>query len=199
MSAVADSDAISICLLPYAECGHGSASCAVAVGSRSFGTGPVPYSADCDHHYDVLDAADDAAGWNGSVATEDDEPHDAGHAGAHELEFAGRIGIVLGRGSNDRDRATVSDESHVARPRNARDDGETGKEGRQIGVSLALTPSSVANEGHLNDISDFIDWYFLRINNREPETALCLLLTRSLLQNKLENFYRLSFPMAASN
>ena len=58
---------------------------AVALDSRSFGARPVAHSADCDHRHDVSHAAHDAAGRNGSGAAEDDEHHDAGHDGLHEL------------------------------------------------------------------------------------------------------------------
>ena len=46
---------------------------------------PCAYSADCDHHYDVLYAADDAAGGHGSGAAEDDEYYDAWDARHHEV------------------------------------------------------------------------------------------------------------------
>src|SRR6266403_2733392 len=142
MSAAGDPDAVSVCVLPDAKCRHGPASCPVDVDSRSFGARPVAHSAGCDHRYDANYAADDAAGWHGSGAAEDDEHHDAGHAGPHELEPAGRVGAVLVRGAVDRHRAAVGDESDGAGPRDARDDGEEGEEEREVAVSFQ--PSAVS-------------------------------------------------------
>src|SRR6266481_1383266 len=136
MSAAGDPDAVSVCVLPDAKCRHGSASCAVDVDSRSFGARSVAHSAGCDHHYDANYAADDAAGGHGSGAAEDDEHHDAGHAGPHELEPASRVGVVLVRRPVDRDCAAGGDEPHGAGARDARDDGEAGEEEREISFWL---------------------------------------------------------------
>src|SRR6202158_6512698 len=95
MSAACDPDAISVCVLPHAERRDGSATCAVDVDPRSFCARSVAHSAGCDHHYDANYAADDAAGGHGSGAAEEDEHHDAGDAGPHELETDGRVGLVL--------------------------------------------------------------------------------------------------------
>src|ERR1700704_5993365 len=142
MSAAGDPDAISVRLLPDAQCRDGSAACALDVDSRSFGARSMAHSAGCDHCYDANYAADDAAGRDGSGAAEDDEHHDAGHAGPHELESASRVGLVLVRGAVDRHRAAVGDESHGAGPRDARDDGEEGEEEREIAVSSQLSAVS---------------------------------------------------------
>src|ERR1700716_1280243 len=136
MSAARDPDAVSVCLLPHAQCRDGSASRAVDVDSRSFGARSVAHSAGCDHRYDANYAADDAAGGHGSGAAEDDEHHDAGHAGPHELESASRVGLVLVRGAVDRHRAAVGNESHGAGPRDARYDGEEGEEEREVSFWL---------------------------------------------------------------
>src|SRR5258708_17342359 len=135
MSAARDPDALSVCVLQDAQRRDRSSSCAVALDSRPFGTRSAAYSGSCDHRYDVFNAADDAAGCHGSGAAEDDEHHDAGHAWHHELELAGRLGLVLVGGPVDRDRAAGGDESHIARPRDARDDGEAGEKKREIAVS----------------------------------------------------------------
>src|SRR5450755_350483 len=135
MFAAADSDAVLVCVLPNVECSDGPASCAVDVGTRSFGARSISHFAGGDHHYDAHHAADDAAGGHGSGAAEDDEHHDARHAGHHELEFAGRTGAVLVGGTADWDRTAVGDEPYVAGPRDARDDGEAGAEERKIVVS----------------------------------------------------------------
>src|SRR6202165_2315614 len=135
MSAACDPDAISVCVLPHAERRDGSAPCAVDVDPRSFCARSVAHSAGCDHHYDAHYAAHDAAGGHGSGAAEDDEHHDAGHAGPHELETASRAGVVLVRRPVNWHRAAVGDESHGARPRDARDDGEAGEEEREVAVS----------------------------------------------------------------
>src|ERR1700730_10946531 len=139
MFAAGDPDAVSVCLLPDAQCRDGSASCAVDVGSRSFGARSLAHSAGCDHRYDANYAADDAAGGHGSGAAEDDEHHDAGHAWPHELEPAGRVGFVLVRGPVDRHCAAVGDESHGAGPRDARDDGEAGEEEGEVAFSSRLS------------------------------------------------------------
>src|ERR1035441_4239094 len=86
MFAARDPDAVLLRVLPYAERGDGSASCAVAVGARSVGARSVAHSAGGDHHHHAGDAADDAAGGHGSGAAEDDEHHDAGHVRTDELE-----------------------------------------------------------------------------------------------------------------
>ena len=49
------------------------------------------------------------------------------------------LGPVLVRGTVDRNRAAGGDESHVAGPRDARDDGEAGEEERKIAVSYQLS------------------------------------------------------------
>src|ERR1700694_39990 len=132
MSAAGDPDAVSVCVLPDAQCRDGSAARAVAVDSRSFSARSVAHSANFNHRNDVFHAAADAAGGHGSGAAEDDELHDARHAGLHELVSAGGVWLVLGGGPRDRDCAAVGDESDVAGPRDARDDGEAGEEEREI-------------------------------------------------------------------
>ena len=142
MFAAAHPDAVSVCVLQDAQRSNGLASRAVVVDSRSFGTRPVAYFADCDHHYDVFDAADDSAGGHGSGAAEDDECHDAGDAGPHELESAGWVGLVLVRGAVDWDRTAVGNEPDFAGTRDAGDDGEAGAEEREIAVSCQLSAIS---------------------------------------------------------
>ena len=85
----------------------------------------------------------DAAGGHGSVATEDDEHHDARHAGSNQLEPAGWPGSVLVGGTVDRHRAAGGDESHLARTRDARDDGEAREKEREIAISCQLLAVSV--------------------------------------------------------
>src|SRR5450631_184044 len=180
MSAAADPDAVSVCVLSDAQRGDGSAACAVDVDSRSFGARSMAHFAGCDYRDHADHAAHDAAGGHGSGAAEDDEHHDAGYAGPHELEPAGRVGLVLVRGAVDWDRAAVGDESHIAGARDARDDGEAGAEEREIAFGcwpLALTKSQ----------------------QLRAKSYLCRLLTRLWLLNRLGNFCRLSFRMAASS
>jgi len=54
----------------------------------------------------------------------------------HELEHGCRRGTVLVRGPVNRHRAAIGNESHFARPRDARDDGEASKKEREIAVSF---------------------------------------------------------------
>src|SRR5450759_1525256 len=139
MSAAGDPDAVSVCVLPDAQRGDGSASRAVAVGPRSFGARPTVHTADCDRCHDVFHAADDTAGGYGSDAAEDDELYDAGIYGLHQLYPAGRAEPVLGYGPADWDRATGGTQPKFAGPRNARDDGEAGAEEREVAVSSQLS------------------------------------------------------------
>src|SRR5258708_17428886 len=95
MFAGCDPDAVLGCVLPHAQRRDGSAACAMAMDPRSFGGRSVAHSPDCDHRYHVFHAADDAAGGNGPGAAEDDELHDAGYAGLHELVSAGGdLGLI---------------------------------------------------------------------------------------------------------
>ncbi len=100
------------------------ASCALAMDSRSGCGRSKTYSADCDHHHHAHHAAYDAASGHGPVAAENDEHHDAGNDGRHQLESAGWTRPLLVGGTVDRHRAASSHEPHLARPRDARDDGE---------------------------------------------------------------------------
>src|SRR5580698_5578684 len=142
MSAPADPDAVSVRLLPHAQRRHGSTARTVAVDSRSFGARSVTYSPNRNHHHHVCNAAHDAAGGNGSGAAENDEHHDARHAGPHELEPAGGPGFVLVRGPADRDRAAVGNESHIPRPGDAKSGGEASKKEREIAVRTKLSAAS---------------------------------------------------------
>src|ERR1700686_1709382 len=138
MPAAGHTDAVSVCLLSHVECGDGSASRAVDVGARSFGAGPLAYFAGCNHRHHAHNAADDAAGGDGSCTAEDDECDDAGNAGDHELEFARGTGTVLVGWTVDWDRAAVGHEPHVTGTREAGDDGKAGKEEREISSQLSV-------------------------------------------------------------
>src|SRR5450759_4922750 len=139
MFAAGDPDAVSVCVLPDAQRGDGSAACAVAMGARSFGARSTLHPADSDRGYDVFHATDDTAGRHGSDAAENDELYDAGIYGLHQLYPAGRAEPVLGYGPADWDRATGGTQPKFAGPRNARDDGEASAEEREVAVSTQLS------------------------------------------------------------
>ena len=97
----------------------------------------MAHFAGCNYRHYADHAAHDAPGGNGSGATENDERHDARDAGDHELESAGGVGAVLVCGPIDWNRAASGYESHIARARDARDDGEAGAKEREVAEAIS--------------------------------------------------------------